>query len=121
MRKKMVAIVIAGIVIVVGIFFAGWYFMFCHLGIGPAFPFLPVKNVEIRMESIGILAEDQLMTTIGTQEEAEYLASQYGIELVSFADGVATYKTDEDPNEVIARGEENGYLPLYLNYIRNSN
>lgn len=108
----------AGIIGIILVFFAGWYFMFCHLGIGPAFPFLPAKEAELEGFSKESLGEEQLMSLTETEEEAKAIAQQYGITLVSFSDGVATYETEEDPNEVIARGQENGYPQIYLNYVR---
>lgn len=93
--------------------------MFCYFGIGPAFPFLPVKKVEIEeVEIEGNVGQNQLMALVETEDEAQEIAKQYGIELVSFSEGVATYKTEEDPNEVITRGEENGYPPIYINHVR---
>lgn len=89
--------------------------MFCHLGIGPAFPFLPSQNLELgSADNVG-LAKDQLMTLVETKEEAEAIAQQYGIELTYFSEGVASFRTDEDPQAVIDRGEKNGYPQLYLN------
>lgn len=115
MKKKMLA---AGIIGIILIFFGGWYFLFCHLGIGPAFPFLPGKEAKVEDMNMENMAGNQLMSLTETEEEAKAIAQQYGIELVSFSDGVATYKTDEDPNEVIARGQKNGYPQIYLNYVR---
>lgn len=115
MKKKMIILVIIMIVV---FFFAGWYFMFSRLGIGPAFPFLPSKELELEGVEMGIAAEDQLMALTETKEEAENIAQLYGIELISFSEGVATYRTEEEPREVIARGQENGYPQLYLNYVR---
>lgn len=93
--------------------------MFCHFGIGPAFPFLTVQRVEIaEVEIEGNVGQNQLMALVETEDEAQEIAKQYGIEFVSFSEGVATYKTEEDPSEVIARGEESGYPPIYINYVR---
>lgn len=89
--------------------------MFCHLGIGPAFPFLPSQTLEFSAIDNAGLAEDQLMTLVETKEEAEAIAQQYGIELTYFSEGVAAFRTDEDPQTVIDRGEKNGYPQLYLN------
>lgn len=113
MKKTMI---IAGIVGIIIIFFGGWYFAFCHLGKGPAFPFLPAKELE--NGEITNVAENQLMAIVETEEEAEDIAKLYGIELTKFSDQVATYKTDEDPVQVVERGQEKGYPKLYINYVR---
>lgn len=123
MKRRMLTIII-GIVVIVVLVLVGWYVMFVHFGRGPAFPFLP--NQEISIENLqiqqgmqgGVIAEEELMALVETEEEAQSIAEQYGIEFVSYSNGVAVYKTEEDPEVVIARGEENGYPPLYLNLMR---
>lgn len=117
MKPKMLKIIIAIAAILV-LVLAGWYVMFSYLGIGPAFPFLPEQEIEMDGVEMGNLAENQLMALVETEDEAEAIAGQYGIELISFADGVASYRTEEDPAEVIAMGQENGYPQLYMNYVR---
>ena len=59
----------------------------------------------------------ELMCLIDTKEEAEAIATQYGIQLVEFAYGVATFHTDENPNDVIAMGKKLGYPELSLNRV----
>ena len=105
-------------VVVITVVLAGWYVMFVHFGRGPAFPFL--KTVEIgedQMQSMQI-AENPLLASVDTQEEAEAIAEQYGIRLVSYENGIAVYQTEEDPYDVIARGQENGYHELSVNFVR---
>ena len=60
---------------------------------------------------------EPLMCSAETQEEAEAIAGQYGIELVEFSYGVATFFTEEDPREVIQRGIDNGWPELSLNRV----
>ena len=62
----------------------------------------------------------QLLCLVETAEEAEEVATLYGITLISHADGLAVYHTEEDPQEVIFRGEENSWPELTLNYIANT-
>ncbi len=57
----------------------------------------------------------ELVASVETEEEAKAIAEQYGMELVEFSYGVATFHTEEDPKDVIARGEENGWPTLSLN------
>lgn len=120
MKKKMLTVVIVIIAVIV-LVFVGWYVMFVHFGRGPAFPFLPQKSINMEdMQNVqgDMIVEERLIALVETEEEAESIAEQYGIELVSFAEGVAGYRTEEDPNKVIARGQDNGYPQLYLNMTR---
>ena len=111
----MTVIIMMAVIIVI---LAGWYVMFVHFGRGLAFPFLKtVEMGEDQMQSIQI-AENPLLANADTQKEAEEIAEQYGITLVSYENGIAVYQTEEDPYDVIARGQENGYHELSVNYIR---
>lgn len=60
----------------------------------------------------------ELFSLAETEEEARAIAELYGIELVSFSDGVAVYHTEEAPDTVVARGKENGWPPIDVNYIQ---
>lgn len=60
--------------------------------------------------------EEPLFALVETQDAAEKIASDYGIELVDFSSGVATYYTDKDPSELINWGKEQGFAPLEINY-----
>ena len=120
MNKKVMVIGIVVIVVAVSIM-AGWYALYCYMGIGPEFPLLPEKEVSvenIQEKQTGLVVEEQLMALVETEEEAENIAEQYGIELASFSEGVATYKTEENPADVIARGQDCGYPQLYMNLQR---
>lgn len=117
MKRKMFAIII-GIIGIIVLVLVGWYVMFVHFGRGPAFPFLPVKEIELEVQQGEIIAEQPLMAMVETEEDARRVAEQYGIEFVSFSDGVAVYQTEEDPRQVITRGQEQGYTQLYLNFVR---
>lgn len=92
--------------------------MFVHFGRGPAFPFLPTVELDqVEMQPIQT-ATNSLVALVDTQEEAEEIAEQYGITLTSYENGVAVYHTEEDPYNVIARGQENGYHELSVNLTR---
>lgn len=116
MKKKMIAV--GGVVAVVVAFLAGWYVMFVHFGRGPAFPFLPTVELEVGEAEPLLLADNPLMATVATEEEAKEIADLYGISLVSVEYGVAVYQTEEDPMKVITRGQENDYPQLSLNLKR---
>lgn len=60
---------------------------------------------------------EPLVCPAETLEEAEAIAEQYGIELVDFSYGVASFYTEEDPRELIQRGIDNGWPELSLNRV----
>lgn len=117
MKQKMLKIVIA-IVVIILLLLAGWYVMFSYFGIGPVFPYMNTTVIEARITSGEISESEPLMTLAESEEVAKEIAEQYGIIFVAYLDGVATYYTDEDLEQVISRGEENGYPILYINYQR---
>ena len=120
MKKKILTVVI-GILVVSVLVIVGWYVMFVHFSMGPAFPFLKVQKMNIEGMERVMVADNSLMAETKTEEDAREIAEQYGIEFVSFENGIALYHTEEDPFEVIARGQENGYPRLSVNYIRTGN
>lgn len=63
--------------------------------------------------------EEPLMCSAESQAEAEEIAEQYGITLVSFSYGVATFHTEDDPRDVIQHGIEHAWPELSLNLIEN--
>ena len=117
MRKKMLMIGIVVVVIIVFVF-GGWYIAFTRFGVGPAFPFLAGKKLDESQVEMLEVAENQLMALADTEEQAKEIAAQYGIEFVSFENGLALYHTEEDPFEVITRGQENGYPQISVNFVR---
>ena len=63
----------------------------------------PVSGAELLC-----LAEDEA--------EAKAIAEQYGLELVDFGYGVATFHTEDDPYAVIQKGKQNGWPELSINH-----
>ncbi|MCR5651545.1 MAG: hypothetical protein K6F86_10225 [Lachnospiraceae bacterium] len=57
----------------------------------------------------------ELFASCKDEKEAQDIAEKYGIELVEFSLGVATFHTDEDPLSVINRGKKNGWPVLSIN------
>lgn len=92
--------------------------MFVHFGRGPTFPFLPTVELGVEGAQTMPLADNSLMATVDTEEEAKKIAELYGITFVSYKNGIAVYQTDEDPMQVITRGQENDYPQLSLNLKR---
>ncbi|MCR5650664.1 MAG: hypothetical protein K6F86_05725 [Lachnospiraceae bacterium] len=62
-----------------------------------------------------IVAGRELICLAGSEKEAEEIADKYGIELVEFSLGVASFHTDEDPLSVIEKGKKDGLPELSLN------
>ena len=62
--------------------------------------------------------DGQLKGRAADADAAQEIAQLYGITLVDFGYGIALYYTEEDPKAVIARGEENGWPALSMNYTR---
>lgn len=117
MKRKMFTIII-GIIGIIALALVGWYVMFMNFGIGPAFPFVKVQKMNLESVDRVMIADNSLMSETETEEAAREIAEQYGIEFISFENGIALYHTEEDPLEVIARGQENGYPQLSVNFIR---
>ena len=76
----------------------------------PAEPTRPEK-----VDPGSMYGEAQLMCEAASLEEAEDLAELYGITLMEYSRGVACFRTEEDPQEVVRRGKENGWPELVLN------
>lgn len=114
-RTLIIAIGIVGIIVLV---IVGWYVMFVHFGRGPAFPFLKVQKMNVESANQVMIADNSLMAEAETEADAQEIAEQYGIEFVSFENGLALYHTEEDPFEVVARGQDNGYPQLSVNFVK---
>lgn len=50
-----------------------------------------------------------------SEEEARQIAESYGIEFCSYGANIATFHTDEDPAEVVRRGQAQGLPELSVN------
>lgn len=116
--KRRMLIIIIGIIGFVALVLVGWYVMFMHFGRGPAFPFLKFQEMDMGSMNQMTVADNSLMSEAETEEAAREIAEQYGIEFISFENGIALYHTEEDPFEVIARGQENGFPQLSINFTR---
>lgn len=105
-------------VVVCAVILVGCYLLSVYFGIGPALPFMQYEEINVGEGEQVMIAEDQLMALADTEEMAREIADQYGIELRSFANGIAVYRTEEDLFEVMERGRANGYAELSINFIR---
>ena len=68
-----------------------------------------------------VVEGEELLCLCETQEDAEAIAEQYSVELVTFSYGVATFHTDKDLDELIQNGIKSGLPELSKNYISNLN
>lgn len=57
----------------------------------------------------------EMIALVHSEEEALEVGKQYQIEFMSFSEGVAVFSTEKNPDELIALGKENGYVPLSVN------
>ena len=62
-----------------------------------------------------IVEGKELVCSAESQQQAEEIATAYGIELVQFSDGIAVFHTDRDPQTVINYGIENNLTKLDIN------
>ncbi len=69
----------------------------------------------IQPADVNVAEGRELLCLAENQQEAERIAEQYDIELVSFRDGVAVFHTEEDPVKVINYGISQNYTQLSLN------
>lgn len=87
------------------------------VSVAPAAPPEP-SSAPVATPAAGSVAEGkELFCLADTEEEAKELAALYGITLVDFRYGVASFHTEEDPASVIARGKKNGWPSLSLNTV----
>lgn len=75
-----------------------------------------MKMMTVPVGSLSNIAKGrELIASASSDKEAEEIAKAYGIELVEYRYGVATFHTEEDPASVIKRGEDKGLPKLALN------
>jgi len=72
-------------------------------------------NAEIDKPTV--VEGEELMCLVDTKSEAEEIAKLYDIELVTFADGVATFHTDKNLQDVIQTGKDNNWPEISINHI----
>ena len=64
---------------------------------------------------------DSWMAKAKDREEAEKIAKLYGIRLIDFQYGVATYETTKKTEELLRIGKENNYPALFQNQTKSIN
>ena len=74
--------------------------------------------IDVEPATGGYAKGRELFCLADSETEAASLASLYGITLVDYSYGVATFTTAEDPSAVVKRGRDNGWKAIEINYIR---
>lgn len=78
----------------------------------------PLETAAPQTIPDAVSQDAQLIAAAQTEEEAQSIAALYGIRLVDWGYGVASFYTEEDPRQVIRRGQEKGWPELSLNHIQ---
>lgn len=73
--------------------------------------------LEGELVPIELAPGEELYCYAESKEQAEEIAEAYGIELVHFGNSIAAFHTEEDPFEVIRRGEKEGLPTLSPNMV----
>lgn len=81
----------------------------------------PGSSTEGRLPALSYAPDKPLFALAESEEEAKEIAESYGIELVEFNYGVASFYTDKDLRELIEWGKEQGLPLLEINYITQIN
>lgn len=75
----------------------------------------PAREATAQLPTQEAEMKGNLMAWTQTREDAEQLASLYGISLVMYTDHIALFDTDKDPDELIQTGKKNGWPELSKN------
>lgn len=83
----------------------------------------PPAPVQIpnTVQNTQIAEGEELFALAENEEEAKKIAELYGISLVDFSYGVASFHTDEDLSAVIKRGKDNNWPLIEVNYLNHAN
>ena len=81
----------------------------------PARP-APTAAVSPRPATVEPVSGAELLCLVKDEAEAKAIAEQYGIELVRFRYGLASFHTEEDPYAVQQKGKQNGWPELSINH-----
>lgn len=114
-RKIMAGVFIGGIVLLIA----------CIMGVTQLFSRRQAESVEEKMfsevesENISLANNgiNELLTEVESEKQAQEIAQMYGITLKSVTDDLAVFETEEEPQDVIKRGQENGWKQLYPNTV----
>lgn len=72
---------------------------------------------EVQLEGEPIQGEVlELVGLANTREEAEEIAGDYGITLLSYSENVAVFQTDKTYEEILETGKNKGLVELSINH-----
>ena len=101
MKKRMILIGIFAVIVVAGL--------------GAAFWIKPVRR-EVQLESVPMQNDQlELIGMADSKEEAEKLAEDYEIELISYSEKVAVFQTDKSYDEILEIGKNKKLTELSIN------
>ena len=93
----------------------GIFFVVVVAGLGAAFWIKPVRR-EVQLDSIPMQQDKlELIGMADSKEEAEKLAEDYEIELISYSEKIAVFKTDKTYEEILEIGKEKKLTELSIN------
>lgn len=85
------------------------------VGLGAAFWIKPIRR-EVQLESVPIQQDKlELIGMADSKEEAEKLAEDYEIELISYSENVAVFQTDKTYEEILEIGKNKKLKELSIN------
>lgn len=101
MKKSIIFIAVLAVVVVAGL--------------GAAFWIKPIRR-EVQLESVPIQQDKlELIGMADSKEEAEKLAEDYEIELISYSENVAVFQTDKTYEEILEIGKNKKLKELSIN------
>ena len=101
MKKRMILFGIFAVVVVAGLGAAFW--------IKPEIRDAQIDSVPMQLDKL------ELIGMADSKEEAEKLAEDYEIELISYSENVAVFQTDKSYDEIIEIGKNKKLTELSIN------
>lgn len=102
MKKKMGIAVAVIAIVVVAVLTAAYFFR---------------PKEEVKGQKIAEAVPLELVGVVESEEEAKSLAESYGIELIRYAEGIATFQTDKTYEEIKRIEKEKSLPELAINEV----
>lgn len=85
------------------------------VGLGAAFLIKPIRK-DAQLDSVPIQQDKlELIGMADSKEEAEKLAEDYEIELISYSEKIAVFQTDKSYDEILEIGKKKKLTELSIN------
>lgn len=105
------------IVIILFIFVAALVSALCMFKqMGSKEQYIPQLS-DLEQKEVVTSSTTEYICLVNSQEEAERVANDYGIEFVSFQEGVAVLKSEKSYQELLDYGQEKGLVTLSVNNL----